>query len=568
MLNKLQLRNILIIFSVFLISGNLFSLHIHPYRMYFHDLMVNYFARQPIMSVRIPKSVVVPFGLIIVIVMQTLNHFIAYPTEMIFPVLYLICLALAMTCGATIAMQDQGLDMLAKVMATSFIVIGLISVAFQAVQLLNLETMPWIVMLDWSRPLRPFANFAQPNTLALMLCFAVASLWYVFVMGRIRPIWAVLFAVLLLWGLALTQSRIGWIILPLFMVFMWSKHSQFIVIPRFAILALLILFVGFVLTTPDCLHLLGALSEPTGERAGQTSARLVFWRQAWNMSITHPWFGVGWFQFGRYQFLSAAAFGPNNEYSDFAHNIILNFAAETGWPVTLLLIAGCIFWIRRCCVKQWGSLQVRFISLILIAVGMHSMVEFPLWYGHILVPVGIMVGALHTERADWKTIRIGSTWFAGISVAGAVLMGVISWDYSRVVSGFEAMNLIQTGENTAVRRIKKPKWTLFPQYFDYFHIIEIEIKPGMPPQDLAFLEHITTRFAFSPILIRLSTAYMLNNRPDDALHMLITLNRLDSARYVNVYNHWRALARDNQAFYGSVFRRMPAPESTTVPEEK
>jgi hypothetical protein len=286
------------------------------------------------------------------------------------------------------------------------------------------------------------------------------------------------------------------------------------------------------------------------------------------MSIIHPWLGVGWFQFGRYQFLSAAAFGPHNEYSDFAHNIILNFAAETGWPVTLLFIAGCIFWIYQCCIKQWSNLPVRFMTLMLIAVGVHSMVEFPLWYGHILIPVGLMVGAMHTKRTGQKTIQIGSAWFAGIGLAGAALVGAISWDYCHVVNGFEAMNMIQTGRQTTTDGVKKPAWTLFPQYFDYFHIIEIEIKSGMSHEDLAFLERVTARFAFSPILIRLSNAYILNNRPEDALHMLVTLSRLDARRYTTVYSQWRDAARDNPVAYGSVFNRMPLPDNNAVPNDE
>jgi hypothetical protein len=208
------------------------------------------------------------------------------------------------------------------------------------------------------------------------------------------------------------------------------------------------------------------------------------------------------------------------------------------------------------------------MSLMLIAVGVHSMVEFPLWYGHILIPVGMMVGALHTERAGWKTIQIGRYWLAGISLVGAALMGAISWDYSRVVNGFKAMNMIQVGKTTATDGIKKPEWTLFPQYFDYFHIVEIEIKPGMAPKDLAFLERVTARFAFSPILIRLSNAYVLNNRPDDALHVLVTLNRFDSTQYANVYNQWRDSTQRDPAAYAAIFQRMPLPDPHVTPDDE
>jgi len=572
MLNNLELRRTLTIFSVFLLAGNLVSLHIHPYRMYFHDLLVilglvlmtAYFATRSVVSVRIPASIAVPFALIFVIVVQILNGYIAYPVEMAFPILYLICLGLALINGATVAMQEGGLAVLSKALAISFLSIGLISVAFQMLQLLHLETMPWVDTLDWSGPLRPYANYAQANTLALMLCFALGAAWYLFLLGLCKPGWAWLFAVLLLLGLALTQSRIGWIIIPLFGVLMRNNAVRPVSVSRFALLALFILYVGLVLMTPEFLRQLGAISESASARAGQTSVRLTLWQQAWNMSTTYPWLGVGWFQFGKFQFLSAAAFSSSNEYSDFAHNLILNFAAETGWPITLLLLAVSGFWIYHCCVKQWRNLHVRFISLMFVAVGVHSMVEFPLWYGHILIPVGMMIGALHIENLRWKTVQIRRGWFVGIGLVGVISMGVISGDYHRVVDGFAAMKWMQQGDKTGVGSISKPEWTLFPQYFDYFHIIEIEIKPGMDQKDLAFLGHIAARFSFSPVLIRLASAYILNQRPGEALQVLVILSRLYPNDYDTVYDQWREAAKKNPAIYEGVFLHMPKPASNVL----
>ena len=566
MLNNSQLKRILVIFSLFMVLGHTFSYHIHPYRMYYHELlvflglimMVGYCACNSQLEVSIPKSIILPVTLIVVIAVQLLKHSILYPVEMIFPFLYLVGFAVAMIGGATIARHENGLIYLSKFLAWSFLAIGLISVAFQHLQLCNFDLMPWVDSLEWASPLRPYANYAQANSAALALCFALAAVWYLSVTGSVRLIVAGVVAVLLLWGLALTQSRIGWIILPLFIPLVWTGRDNSAHISRVALVVLFLLFVAFVMVVPTFLHMIGGVSESVADRAGQTSVRLVLWQQALAMSAGHPWFGVGWYQFGPNQVLISRAFQPT-EYSDYAHNIVLNFAAEIGWPLTLIFLAVVIWWICRCCFGQWKIVQVRFISLVFVAIGVHSMVEFPLWYGLVLIPFGLMVGALHVQKLGYQAVQIGRAWIVGVTVLAIGLVGVITWDYNRVVVGFATIKSMQEGNKPDTKLIAMPDYTLFPEYFDYFHIVEVKVVPKMPPEDIQFLGKISLRFAFAPVLERLAMTYIDNLRPNEALQVLIVLSRLQVSEYDQVYKRWKQYAQENPVMYGEVVKRMPKP---------
>jgi O-antigen ligase len=574
MLNKTQIWRSLFIFNALLVCGYIYTWHIHPYRMYYHDalailgliFMLGSFASVSKIRLLVPKIVIVPFMLIVVIGIQLMTNLILYPADVIFPILYLICFIVALICGATIATESGGLTMMCNAFGYSFIVGGIISVILQNLQLLDLNLLPWVNALDWNNALRPYANLAQPNLLALVLCFALASIWYIYSLRKIKPAFATAIAIILLWGLALTQSRIAWIILPLFVLFCWNAPADRPSMPKYLMLVLAILFVGFVLYVPGFLHFCGGVGDSVENRAGQTSVRLVLWQQAWAMSLAHPWIGVGWFQFGRNQVLIAEHFKPT-EYSDYAHNILLNFAAEIGWPLTLLLVVGSLVWVYHCFIKTWASIHVRFLGLIFASIAVHSMVEFPLWYSIFLMPFGVMIGALNTGQMGAETIQISRVWIITFCLVSLTTMTAITWDYNRVVKGFTAIRLIQAGEISDTSTIKKPAFTLFPQFFDYFHIIEIPVTPKMQAKDIDFLELMAVRFAFGSVLNRLAIVYIDNQRPAEALMVLTILQRLNMTDYVGTYGDWKGFAKKNPDLYGEVFKRMPKPNAYAIKEK-
>jgi len=567
MLNQKQFNMALAVFAALLFASFTYPPHFHPYRTYFQDafgifsviLCIGYMACNSKATLRIPNAVIVPLALIVVIAVQTWNGFILYRIDMVFPVIYLICFAIALICGATLAMQEDGLKSLAFTFAWTFILIGVLSVLMQQVQVINLDWTPFLDPLSFTDTLRPYANVAQPNLLALLLCFSLISVWFVYLHFKLRYWAAFCIAVLLLWGLALTQSRIAWIILPLFLIICWRQPPHTARVSRLVLILLITLFAGFIFLVPVVFDLLGIAAQSVHERAGQTTVRLILWQQAWQMSLTHPWFGVGWFQFGPTQVATASFFAPA-EYSEFAHNTLLNFAAEIGWPLTLLLSAGVIYWIYLCCIRRWDNLCVRYIGLMLVAISVHSMVEFPLWHGFVLMPFGVMVGALHVERIGWENLFVGRKWLLAFSVTAAVLFGGITWDYMRVVDGFTALKWIQEGKKTGVGSIDRPEFTLFSQYYDYFHLIKIDVNPGMSKEDMKFLERVALRNGFTPILGRLAIAAANNGRPAEALQALIVIQRLDGVDYPAVYENWRGYAAGSVALYGGIFHRMPKPQ--------
>jgi len=411
--------------------------------------------------------------------------------------------------------------------------------------------------------IRPFANVAQPNLMALIFCFSLVSVWYMYLMGKIKPVAAVSLPIILLWGLALTQSRIGWIILPLYLILCWSQPVGRPKVSKIILILLSLLFIGMTIALPDILAWFGILVHTAGEHAGQTSARIEIWKSAWLTSELHPWFGAGWFQYGANQVILATLLPPS-EYSDYAHNIILNFAAEIGWPFTLLIFISASYWFYICCIRRWGNIQHRFMSMMLIAIAVHSMVEFPLWYAIILIPFGVMVGAMHCEVLGCKTWTVARPVIIVFITACALFMGALTWDYYRVMTGFVALVWQQEGKKEGIGSTVKPDFTFYPQFYDYFAVAKIKIFPGMPKDDIQFLERTSIRFAFTPILQRVAMAYAYNQRATEALQVIITVQHLHADEYPQVYKNWESFAKKDPRFFNEIFKRMPKPETTEL----
>jgi len=573
MLNNKQLNIVVGLFAFILFCSFIHPFHIHPYRNFYHDvgaglaLFVGIGALCKISRIElsVPSSVLLPIGLAVFVGLQVINGFLILPMDGFFPIVEFLCLGMAMMFGATIAANPDGLRKLCFGFSWLFVLTGLVSLVFQHLQLSTADLMPFVMPIKRVISIRPYGNFGQPNILALIDCFALASVWWLYTNEGLRKWPAIGITVGILWGIALTQSRVAWVILPLFvLISCFQSQVGEVNVHRKVLLGLLLLFALMVLATPSFFSLCGSVVESVNERAAHTSVRLTLWQQAWKMSQMHPWFGIGWLQFSANQVMLASLFPPT-ELADYAHNIVLNFAAELGWPATVIILASSAYWFYVSCIKHWNDIQIRYIGLILIAIVVHSMVEFPLWNAFILIPFGVMVGAVHGKQLGIATLSLARAWMGIVAFGAVVAIVVACWDYQRVTDGFQSAYREQVLHQPDDGGTNKPEWTLFPQFFDYFRINKIAIYSGMPASDIEFLEKMSLNFGFPPVLERLALAYALNQRPAEAVQVLISSQRLNINYYPNTYALWGSYAKQNPAMFGQIFVSLPLPEKAKQP---
>lgn len=80
------------------------------------------------------------------------------------------------------------------------------------------------------------------------------------------------------------------------------------------------------------------------------SARIFYWEAGWKMTREHPFFGVGIDNYGEWYrrtrtSKAATTFGPDS-VSDVAHNVLLDFSSNGGFPLLFLYLLIILFTIR------------------------------------------------------------------------------------------------------------------------------------------------------------------------------------------------------------------------------
>jgi O-antigen ligase len=509
-----------------------------------------------------------------VIALQTAFGMLTENWVAVFPIACFIIVAIAIVLGASIAAENHGSSGLCTALAYAYLLAGIISVVFASAQFCDVEAafMPFIMPMIRSPDsvVRPFANIAQPNHLAFLLCISILSVWWLHQLGKIHTRAAVGAVLSLLWGLALTQSRIGWIIVPAFAIFflLWRGKPGFRRVSGWAIAGFVLTYAILVIALPFIsLALLGMSSTSADQRIGSYtgSERLVLFQQAFQMSLSHPWFGVGWNEFGPQQLMIGSDFAPS-PFSNHSHNVLLNFAAELGWPITIMVFGALAYWFYANFWRRQINKEAGFAILFFVAVLVHSGVEYPLWYAYFLLPTVLLMGMLHQQRWSAKEIRLPRLYLIGLFLLMTFGMVSVAQDYRRMVRGFWAYDMeaagFQAGFQFGEYSVQKPAFTLFPYFYDYIQFFRTEPRPGTPPGEIVFKESVAKRFGYFAVLANMSFIYALNDQPDNAEKVLLTIRKLHPGHYPDVYRDWEINSTAMPGKFSKVFMRLPVPDLT------
>ncbi|MHB1200597.1 MAG: PglL family O-oligosaccharyltransferase [Polaromonas sp.] len=269
---------------------------------------------------------------------------------------------------------------------------------------------PWV---SQTVPGEAFANLRQRNQFATLTSIGLIALlaWVALVApsgaSRISatrvPWWASATAVLLALGNAASDSRTGLLQWALVLALTaWCAASGRRHLRVLALQAMLAYAVA-VLALPWLLELV------TGVRSGGLIARLaeapgcasrrVLWSNVLTLIAQKPWLGWGWGELDYAHFMTQYA-GPRFcEILDNAHNLPLHLAVELGLPAALTASAAAGWMVWRA--KPWReSSPARQMAWGVLAVIMlHSMVEYPLWYGPFQIAFALSVGLLWSGAA-------------------------------------------------------------------------------------------------------------------------------------------------------------------------
>jgi hypothetical protein len=294
---------------------------------------------------------------------------------------------------------------------------------------------------DWiarsGLPGRAVGNLRQPNHLSSLLLWSAIASVALLHLGRLRPAVARVLLALLMGGVVLTASRTG--LISVLLLAAWGAFDRSLSRDaRRLLLAAPLLYGlawgGMWLWAQAGAHAFGG--EARLHETDISSSRFGIWRNTLALIAQQPWRGVGFGEFNLAWSMTPFP-GRPTAFFDHAHNLPLQLVAELGLPlggaVTALLGWALVRAFRGRRDAAAPPLQ-RCAAMFALMIGVHSLLEYPLWYAYFLLPLGWVWGFALGHPGSVATLR-PRPWLAAGMVA--VALATVA-DYQRVVRIFEA----------------------------------------------------------------------------------------------------------------------------------
>lgn len=428
--------------------------------------------------------------------------------------------------GYNLTKVDTLRPVLINWLAGALIVAAAISVWLALYQWFLQPSNIWIA--DLPPNARPFANLSQPNQLATLLSMGLASVLFFYEKHLLNRISSSLLALLLLFGIALTQSRTPWLMTIFFIcVWLWKFNSAHRRLPRSWALAWVAVFVGFIFILPYLAQWL-QLGETTSvaERA-QAMERWDLYVQFYQAVLHGPLWGYGWQQVSTAQLAITPLF-PVAIYTEYTHNILLDLLIWNGPILGTVIIVAVAYYLLRLAVLA-RSVENLFV---LLAVGfflVHSMLEYPHAYAYFLLPVGLLIGCL---QADFpcKTWRI-PRWSVLVFLIGSVGLYAVIWqEYRLIEEDYRLMRFEKNRVGTLKAEQPAPDVILLTQLQALTKHSRLPATTDMSAAELDELSRFAKRFTHPAAMFKYAQALALNNQLEQAYQQLLLIQGLHGDR--------------------------------------
>jgi O-antigen ligase len=397
---------------------------------------------RPASVVAVPRSVLLPLGLATVVTVHVLAGHAAQGPLALLAAAYLLWAALLMVVGRTLWIA-VGPGRFSTVLAWALLAAALLDALAAALQAGGVQADG--LLLSATGP-RLHGNVGQANQLADLLALGAASAGWLAATRRAPLAAAVALALPLGAAMALTGSRAAWGYLAALLVLaMLSRESLGTPGVRRLMAVLLASLAGLVAV---------ALIPPAGPAPSQGATatagtgvavlgrsgeeRPGIWRAAGWMLAESPLAGAGYGRFAERFFEHTGALDAPTAavMTHNAHNLPLHVGAELGLPGLAVLGLGLALWWRgrrseAATPERWWPLAV------LTVIGLHSLVEYPLWYAHFLGLASAAFGALDGARLESVSPRAGRPIAWASLALGWFVSATLAQDY-RFLEGFLA----------------------------------------------------------------------------------------------------------------------------------
>jgi O-antigen ligase len=435
-----------------------------------------------------------------------------------------------------------------------------------------------------------FGTINQRNHFADYLGCALVSVAFLYGRKALSLYLAALAALPLAAGMALSGSRAAWgYVATIFVVaFVLRRaggadgsrkvlHFAVLAFAAFALVQLLNSFTGIFAGpegTPDSSvqRLVQDLETDTG--SSEHAIRIQLLRYAWLMFLDHPLLGVGFGQYAWFSFDLAGSL-PGSFPSGIdrhSHNLFIQLLAETGIAGLLCISVPLASWFLR---TPWRALSPeRCWALgVLGVVGLHSMVEFPLWHANFLGLFALLLGVCSPVSIFLQPTPARRALLLMVVVAGSIAAVKIWADYRAFESWYLNLEAKTARGGKADRQDLESLMALrensiFSPSFERIASEAIELNGNNLDDKLALNTQVMRSFPMPSVVSRQAALLALAGRDEEAKHVLVAATKI----YPQATELWlpvlEQLARERPDQYGGLLSDVRARTNEALPDRQ
>jgi len=372
-------------------------------------------------SVSLPHGAILFVPLIGILMLQVVTGRLPSFDNVSIPIVVMLAASAAIVLGSA-SVRAFGVEKLLLWITAACVVGGVLNVVAQLLQFFGAGnySLSWVSRATSSY----YGNLAQRNHLATYLAWALIGVFYLYAKRTLRGYMAAMLIMVLLAGITLTASRMTWLqccwIAASGAYLSWRMHPDQRPRRWQWVMLLPLAYLVVTLTLPHVLQVWNLSTGQTGLDRVQAQVwdgnRWLIYSQAWEIFKNNPVLGVGpgelWFN----QFMLMDHY-DHVLFATSAHNLIPDLLVTTGLVGLLSVTWMLLAWFLRSR-RAPVSLERICITLMLAVFGIHTLLEFPQWYGFFLFPAAFLLGCLETR---FWIIQKRAAIFVGGAGIGAIV---------------------------------------------------------------------------------------------------------------------------------------------------
>jgi hypothetical protein len=458
---------------------------------------------------------------------QYLCGLLPYRSDAFMPSLYLLAFAACVIAASSL--PDTQREELGDRLALALMVPALVSAPMAVLQ--------WIGWLNLELGMRvaggrPVAHMEQANLLCSLEIIGALSVWRLQARGRM-PTWvAMVFAAPLLVAVALTQSRVAWVVALAVIAVTWWRRDLFEYrLTRIVLPALASLVVATQLVLPWFNARLGLTGPALAERMSE-GRRPAAWSLYLDAAVEKPAFGWGVLQNGVAQSDLAEKHESLGYFFSSAHSLAIDLMVWYGIPLGLFSL-GVLLWTVWRRIAYAPEVATLAGVMVVVALTLHGLVELPLQYAYFLLPLGLFIGLTTTDkrifRAPAHPIQVGRL-IAPLALGTTLLLAWIAREYIALKDVRPILAIDKTTSRLKLEAyVPAPDVALLDQLEAFHAFAAFPLGPALQPAELEAARRATMRLPYAASIERYALLAGLSGYAEESQQALLRVCKFENA---------------------------------------